>query len=130
VKKAEANEQQQKYHRCAQSRPETDAPKWEFEQINFVVGNRGSVVESNFYAKLQRRLDVQERKKDKLFADPVTQVCCHMQSARSGDCVLPPVGARRCEANHRGIEGEHRAQCACVRRQKEEHTSKLGPVER
>jgi len=22
---------------------------WEFEQINFVVGNRGSVVESDFY---------------------------------------------------------------------------------
>jgi len=39
-----------------------------------------------------------------------------MQSARSGDCVLPPAGARRYEANHRGVEGEHWAQYARVRR--------------
>jgi len=39
-----------------------------------VVGNRGSVVESDFYAKL-KKLDVQEGKKDKLFANHVTQVC-------------------------------------------------------
>jgi len=45
-----------------------------------------------------------------------------MQSARSGDCVLPPAGARRCEVNHRGIEGEDRALCARVRRWREEHT--------
>jgi len=38
------------------------------------VGNCGSVVESNFYTKL-KKLDVQEGKKDKLFADCVTQVC-------------------------------------------------------
>ena len=35
------------------------APKWEFEQINFVVRNRGLVVESNFYTQL-KKLDVQE----------------------------------------------------------------------
>ena len=45
-----------------------------------------------------------------------------MRSAQSGDCVLPPAGARRYEANHRGIEGEHRSQCARVRRWREEHT--------
>ena len=45
-----------------------------FEQIDFVVGNRGSVVESDFYTKL-KKLDVQEETKDKLFADHVTQVC-------------------------------------------------------
>jgi len=39
-----------------------------------VVGNRGSVVESDFYSKL-KKLDVQEGKKDKLFANHVTQVC-------------------------------------------------------
>ena len=89
------------------------APEWECEQINFVVGNRGSVVESDFYAKL-KKLDIQEGKKDKLFADHVTVT--GMQSAQSGDCVLPPVGARRYEANYRGIEGEHWAQCARVRR--------------
>ena len=50
------------------------APKWEFEKIHFVVGNRGSDAESDFYTKRQK-LDVQEGKKDKLFADHVTQVC-------------------------------------------------------
>jgi len=42
--------------------------------MNFVVGNRGSVVQSDFYTKL-KKLDIQEGKKDKLFADHVTQVC-------------------------------------------------------
>ena len=49
-------------------------PEWEFEQTNFVVGNRGSVVESDFYTKL-KKLDIQEGKQGKLFADHVTQVC-------------------------------------------------------
>ena len=40
------------------------------KQINFAVGNRGSVVESDFYTKL-KKLDIQEGKKDKLFADHV-----------------------------------------------------------
>jgi len=39
--------------------------KWEFEQINFVVGNRRSVVEINFYTKL-KKLDVQQEKKEAL----------------------------------------------------------------
>ena len=30
------------------------ALEWEFERINFVVGNRGSVVESDFYTKLEK----------------------------------------------------------------------------
>jgi len=47
---------------------------WEFEQINFVVGNCASVVENDFYTKLKKH-DIQEGKKDKLFADHVTQVC-------------------------------------------------------
>ena len=48
VKQAEANEQ----HKSIIGALKTAAPKWEFEQINFVVGNRGSVVESDFYTKL------------------------------------------------------------------------------
>ena len=52
-------------------------PKWKFEQINFVVGNRGSVVQSDFYTKPQN-LDVQEGNKDKFFADHVTQGCEEM----------------------------------------------------
>ena len=39
-----------------------------------MVGNRGSVVESDFYTKL-KKFDIQEGKKDKLLADHVTQVC-------------------------------------------------------
>jgi len=70
VKEAEANEQ----HKSIISALQTAAPKWKFEQINFVVGNCGSVVESDFYIKLVK-LDVQEGKKDKLFAVHVTQVC-------------------------------------------------------
>ena len=46
----------------------------EFEQIDFVVGDRGSVVESDFYTKL-KKLDVEDGGKNKLFADHVTQVC-------------------------------------------------------
>jgi len=67
------------------------APKWESEQINFVVGNRGSVVESDFNTKL-KKLDVQEGKKDNLFTDHVTQVCeahnrvivCFLQQMQGG----------------------------------------------
>jgi len=68
------------------------------------------VVKSDFYTKL-KKLDVQEGKKDKLFANHVTQA---REAHHRG--VLPPAGARRYEANHRGIEEEHWAQCAHVRR--------------
>jgi len=70
VKDAEANEQ----HKSIIGALKAAAPEWKFEQINFVVGNRGSVVESDFYTKL-KKLVVQEGGKDKLFADHVTQVC-------------------------------------------------------
>ena len=70
MKDAEANAQ----HKSIIGVLKDAAPEWGFEQINFVVGNRGSVVESDFYTKL-KKLDIQERKKDKLFADHVTQVC-------------------------------------------------------
>jgi len=70
VKAAEANEQ----HRSIIGAFKAAAPEWAFEQINFVVGNRGSVVESDVYTKL-KKLDIQEGKKDKLFADHVTLVC-------------------------------------------------------
>ena len=70
MKDAEANEQ----HKGIIGTLKAAAPEWEFEQINIVVGNCGSVVESDIYTKL-KKLDVQEGKKDKLFADHVTQVC-------------------------------------------------------
>jgi len=69
VKEEEENEQNKSIIGALR----TAAPEWEFEKINFVVGNRGSVVESDFYTKL-KKLDVQEGKKDKLFADRATQV--------------------------------------------------------
>ena len=87
------------------------APKWEFEQFKFVVDNRGSVAESDFYTNL-KKLDVHEGKTDKLFADHVTQVCkAHNQVIVS---FLQQVQGGT--SNHRRIEREHRAQCARVRR--------------
>ena len=45
-------------------------PKWDFEQITCVVGNHGSVIEKDFYTKL-KLIDVQEGKKDQIFANQV-----------------------------------------------------------
>ena len=70
MKETEVNEQ----HKSIIGALNAAASEWKFELINFVVGNRGSVVESEFYTKL-KKLDIQEGKKDKLFADHVTQVC-------------------------------------------------------
>ena len=70
VKDEEAHEQ----HKSIIGALKAAALWWEFEQIDFVVGNRRSVVENDFYTKL-KKLDIQEGKKDKLFADHVTQVC-------------------------------------------------------
>ena len=58
VKDVEANEQ----HKSIIGALKAAAPECEFEQINFVVGNCGSVVESDFYTKL-KKLDIQEGKK-------------------------------------------------------------------
>jgi len=58
VKEVEANEQ----HKSIIGALKAAAPEWEFEQINFVVGNRGSVLKIDFYSKLEK-LDVQEGKK-------------------------------------------------------------------
>jgi len=50
VKEAEANKQR----KSIISALKAAAPKWEFEQINFVVGNSGSVVQRVFYTKLKK----------------------------------------------------------------------------
>jgi len=70
VKYAEANKQ----HKSIIGALKVVAPQWEFEQFNFFLGNCGSVVESDFYTKL-KKLDIQEGKTDKLFADHMIQVC-------------------------------------------------------
>jgi len=136
VKDTEANEQ----HKSIISALKAAAAEWEFEQINFVVGNLGSVVESDLYTKL-KKLDIQEGKKDKLFADHVTKVCeahnrvsvSFLQQVQRG--TRPTTegsreSARRYEANYRGIEG---TMCTCEEIERETHAckaSKLGPVGR
>ena len=111
MKDAEANEQ----HKSIIGALKAAALEWEFEQINFVVGNRGSVVESDFYTKL-KKLDVQEGGKDKLFADHVTQAC----EAHNRVTVIVFSSSRCKEARGQSQrelgEGEHWAQCARVRR--------------
>jgi len=42
--------------------------------MNFVVGNRRSVVESDLYTKLEN-FDVHEGKKVRIFTEHLTQVC-------------------------------------------------------
>jgi len=71
VKKAETTQQ----HKSVISAFRVAAPKWAFEQINFRVGNRRSVVDSGIYTKL-KKLDAQEGKTrtNRLFSNHVTQV--------------------------------------------------------
>ena len=59
VKDADASEQ----HKSIIGVLKAAASEWEFEQINFVAGNRGSVVESDFYTKL-KKVNIQEGQKD------------------------------------------------------------------
>jgi len=70
VKIAEANEQNKSIINALRAA----TPTWIFDQINFVAGNHGSVVESDFYTNL-KQLDLQEGRKDILFDNQVTQVC-------------------------------------------------------
>jgi len=62
VKEAEANEQHKSIGALRAA-----APKWEFEQIHFVVGNHGSVYKSDFYAKLKKLDDCTRRKEGQNF---------------------------------------------------------------
>ena len=98
--------------------------KWEFEQINFVVVSRGSVVETHFFIEL-KKLDVAEGIKNKLFADHVTQeyeahnrmivsFVQHVQGfARS---------AIKGSRENIGHNDDDVVECARVRRCREEHT--------
>jgi len=58
VKEDEANEQ----HKSIIEALKAAAPEWTFEQINFVAGRRGAVVEDDFYNKLDK-LNVQAGKR-------------------------------------------------------------------
>jgi len=70
VKEDEANEQ----HRSIVEAPRAAAPEWTFEQINFVAGRRGAVVEDDFYDKLEK-LNVQAGKRDKILLAHVQRIC-------------------------------------------------------
>jgi len=72
VKEAETKEQNKRIIGALRA----DAPKWKSEHIKFVLGDRKSVVESDFCTKL-KKLDVQEGSKNKprLFADHLSQIC-------------------------------------------------------
>jgi len=48
--------------------------EWTFEQINFVAGRRGAVVENEFYDKLER-LNVQAGENNKILAAHVQRIC-------------------------------------------------------
>jgi len=70
VKEDEANEQ----HRSIIKSLRAAAPEWTFEQINFVAGRRGAVVEDDFYNKLEK-LNVQAGKRDKILLAHVQRIC-------------------------------------------------------
>jgi hypothetical protein len=70
VKEDEANEQ----HKSIIEALRAAAPEWTFEQINFVAGRRGAVVENDFYNKLEK-LKVQAGKKDKFLLAHVQCIC-------------------------------------------------------
>ena len=70
VKEDEANEQ----HTSIIEAFKAAAPEWTFEQINFVAGRRGAVVEDDFYNKLEQ-LNVHAGKKDKILLSHVQRIC-------------------------------------------------------
>jgi len=70
VKQDEADEQ----HRSTIEVLRAAAPEWTFEQINFVAGRRGAVVEDDFYNKLEK-LNVQAGKRDKIMLAHVQRIC-------------------------------------------------------
>ena len=70
VKEDEANEQ----HRSIIEALRAVAPDWTFEQINFVAGRRGAVVEDNFYNKLEKP-NVHAGKRDKILSAHVQRIC-------------------------------------------------------
>jgi len=79
VKKDEANEQ----HSSIIEALRAAAPEWTFEQINFVAGRRGAVVEDDFYNKLEK-LNVQAGKRDKILLAHVQRICeAHDTEVRS-----------------------------------------------
>jgi len=70
VKEDEANEQ----HKSIIEALKAASPEWKFEQINFVAGRRGAVVEDDFCYKLDK-LNVQAGEKYKILLAHVQRIC-------------------------------------------------------
>ena len=66
VKDAKVNEQ----HKSIIDALKADAPEWGFEQINFVVRNRGPVVESDFKATPSSK-SLMYKKEKKTISSPI-----------------------------------------------------------
>ena len=64
---ADCDDVNDKQHKSFIEALKAAAPEWTFEQINFVAGRRGTVVEDAFYNKLER-LNAHARKNDKILA--------------------------------------------------------------
>ena len=79
VREDEANEQ----HKSIIEALKVAAPEWTFEQINFMAGRRGAVVEDDFYKKLEK-LNVQAGKRDKILLAHVQRIC------KAHDTVMRP----------------------------------------
>ena len=70
VKEDEANEQ----HKSFIEAFKLAAPEWTFDQIDFVAGRRGAVVEDDFYNK-HEKLNIQAGKRDKILLANVQRIC-------------------------------------------------------
>jgi len=70
VKEDEANEQPRSIIEALKGA----APDWTFEQINFVAGRRGAVLEDDFYNKLEK-FNVEAGKRDKILETHVQRIC-------------------------------------------------------
>ena len=71
VKEDEANKQ----HRSIIEVLRAASPDWTFEQINFMAGRCGAVVENDFYNKRLDKLNVQARKRDQILLAHVQRIC-------------------------------------------------------
>jgi len=120
VKEAEANEQ----HKIIIGALRAAAPKWELSRLTLWWVTADQLLKATSTPSSKSLMYKNESLMYKNKGKKNLRWSCHtgFWSAHSGAFVLPPAGARRYEANHIGIEGKHQAQCARVKRCREEHT--------
>ena len=71
---ADCDDGNDKQHKSIIEALRAAAPEWTFEQINFVAGRCGAVVEDDFYNKLEK-LNAHARKQDKILWANVQRIC-------------------------------------------------------